>query len=72
VFYFAAVHFGDNTLGYDMLQRELSDKHLLNLVFRNWLRLVNNSLEMARAKNRYVQLSTKDNMTGLYNRRGMY
>ncbi|SFC44757.1 substrate-binding and GGDEF domain-containing protein [Ruminococcus albus] len=72
VFYFAAVHFGDNTLGYAVLQRELSDRHLLNLVFRNWLRLVNNSLEMARAKNRYVQLSIVDNMTGLYNRRGMY
>ena len=72
VFYFSAVHFGDNTLGYAVLQRELSDRHLLNLVFRNWLRLVNNSLEMARAKNRYVQLSIVDNMTGLYNRRGMY
>ncbi|EXM38728.1 hypothetical protein RASY3_08600 [Ruminococcus albus SY3] len=72
VFYFAAVHFSDNTLGYAVLQRKLSDRHLLNLVFRNWLRLVNNSLEMARAKNRYVQLSTRDNMTGLYNRRGMY
>ena len=72
VFYFAPVHFSDNTLGYAVLQRELSDRHLINLVFRNWLRLVNNSLEMARAKNRYAELSVHDNMTGLYNRRGMY
>lgn len=72
VFYFAPVHFSDNTLGYAVLQRELSDKHLINLVFRNWLRLVNNSLEMVRAKNRYAELSIHDNMTGLYNRRGMY
>ena len=41
VFYFAPVHFSDNTLGYAVLQRELSDKHPINLVFRNWLRLVN-------------------------------
>ena len=72
VFYFAPVHFGVNTLGYAVLQRELSDPHLISLVFRNWLRLVNNSLEMMRAKNRYIDLSVRDNMTGLYNRRGMY
>ena len=72
VFYFSAVHFGDNTLGYAVMQRELSDSHQLNLVYRNWLRFVNNSLEMARAKNRYMELSILDNMTGLYNRRGMY
>ena len=72
VFYFAAVHFSDNTLGYTVLQRELSDSHMLNLVFRNWLRVINNSLEMVRARHRYVMLSIHDNMTGLYNRRGMY
>lgn len=71
VFYFSAVHFGGMMLGYSVMQRELSDRHKLNLVFRNWLRLVNNSLEMVRSKNRYVMLSIRDNMTGLYNRRGM-
>ena len=72
VFYFASVHFSDHVLGYAVMQRELTDSHKLNLVFRNWLRLVNNSLEMVRTRNRYVMLSIHDNMTGLYNRRGMY
>jgi len=72
VFYFSPVHFGDKTFGYSVLQRELTDTHKLNLVYRNWLRLVNNSLEMMRAKNRYMVLSTHDEMTGLLNRRGFY
>ena len=55
-----------------MLQRKLSDYPKFNLVYRNWIRFVNNALEMARTKNRFVMLSVRDNMTGLYNRRGMY
>jgi diguanylate cyclase (GGDEF)-like protein len=72
VFYFAPVHFADKTFGYSVLQRDLSESRKLNLVYRNWLRLVNNSLEMMRAKNRYIVLSTHDEMTGLLNRRGFY
>lgn len=72
VFYFAPVHFADKTFGYSVLQRDLSESRKLNLVYRNWLRLVNNSLEMMRARNRYIVLSTHDEMTGLLNRRGFY
>ena len=72
VFYFSAVHFNETMLGYAVLQRDLTDRHKINLVYRNWLRLVNNSLEMMRAKYRYMLLSNHDKMTGLYNRRGMY
>ncbi|MBQ8119384.1 MAG: GGDEF domain-containing protein [Ruminococcus sp.] len=72
VFYFSAVHFNEKTLGYAVLQRELSSQHTINLVYRNWLRFVNSSLEMVRAKNKYMLMSVKDEMTGLYNRRGMY
>ncbi|MBR1423540.1 MAG: GGDEF domain-containing protein [Ruminococcus sp.] len=72
VFYFTAVHFNEKMLGYAVLQRELSDPHKINLVYRNWLRLVNSCFEMTRAKHRYVMLSVHDKMTGLYNRRGMY
>lgn len=71
-FYFSAVHFQDKTLGYAVLQRSLSDYKKFNLVYRNWLRFVNTSLEMARTKNRFVMLSIHDKMTGLLNRRGMY
>ncbi len=72
IYYFTPVHFSDKTLGYAVLQRKLSDYPKFNLVYRNWIRFVNNALEMARTKNRFVMLSVRDNMTGLYNRRGMY
>ena len=72
VFYFSPVHFEEKMLGYAVLQRHFRDGCKYNLVYRNWLRFVNNALEMARTKNRYVVLSVYDKMTGLYNRRGMY
>lgn len=72
VFYFSAVHFNEKTLGYAVLQRELDSQKPINLVYRNWLRFVNSSLEMVRAKNKYMVMSVRDEMTGLYNRRGMY
>ncbi len=72
VFYFSAVHFSEKMLGYAVLQRVLRNSYHMNLVYRNWLRLVNNSLEMVRVKHRYVMLSIRDKMTGVYNRRGMY
>ena len=72
VFYFSPVHFGDKIFGYSVLQRSIDDTHKISLVYRNWLRLVNNSLEMMRAKSRYVTLSSHDEMTGLLNRRGFY
>ncbi len=72
VYYFSAVHFGEKTLGYAVLQRKLSDSRYFNLVYRNWLRFVNNALEMARSKNSYKMMSYHDKMTGLLNRRGMY
>lgn len=72
VFYFSAVHFNEKTLGYAVLQIDLKNEHKINLVYRNWLRFVNSSLEMVRAKNKYMMISVKDEMTGLFNRRGMY
>lgn len=53
LYYFSALHFEDNTFGYAAIRKNLSDhEHFLNLVYRNYLRFVNNSLEMVRAKNR--------------------
>ena len=71
-FYFSAVHFGSNTLGYAVLQRKFEDVRKYNLVYRNWLRFINNALEMIRSKKHLAMLSLCDNMTGLLNRRGMY
>ncbi|MBQ4487444.1 MAG: GGDEF domain-containing protein [Oscillospiraceae bacterium] len=72
VYYFSPMHFGDNTLGYCVLQRALSEKEKINLVYRNWLRFANNALEMVRSKYQFVNMSYHDKMTGLLNRRGMY
>lgn len=71
VYYFSAIHFGGRDFGYAVLQRHLSDYRKFNLVYRNWLRFVSNALEMVRAKYQLAELSIRDKMTGLYNRRGM-
>ena len=72
VWYFSPVHFDGVLLGYAVLQRELCTHPVLNVVYRNWLRYLNNALEMTRSKERLETLSTRDSMTGAYNRRGMY
>ena len=71
VFYFAPVHFGAVSLGYSVMQNDLSNPGHLNEVFRNYLRNINNALEMSRTKYRSTWLSEHDEMTGLSNRRGM-
>ncbi|MBQ8597438.1 MAG: GGDEF domain-containing protein, partial [Lachnospiraceae bacterium] len=71
VFFFSAVHFQEKMLGYAVLQHGLDQKQKAGVVYRNWLRNVNNSLELVRAKNRLRTLSIYDEMTGAYNRRGM-
>lgn len=71
VFYFSAIHFMEKSYGYAVLQRYLDDSPTVNLVYRNWLRFVNISLEMVQAKNKLMMMSVRDEMTGAYNRRGM-
>ena len=72
VFYFSPMHFNEHMLGYAVLQRSLNDEVNLNLVYKNWLRFVNNALEMTRAKDKLLHMSTRDEMTGTYNRRGLF
>lgn len=71
VFYFTPIHFGNVSLGYAVLQNDLSDPCCIGEVFRNYLRNINNALEMSRAKYRSTYLAEHDSMTGLKNRRGM-
>lgn len=71
VFYFAPLHFGNVSLGYAVLQNDLSNPGRFGEVYRNYLRNINNALEMSRAKYRSNYLSEYDSMTGLKNRRGM-
>ena len=70
VFYFNSVHFQDKVLGYAVVVKS-HNEHKINIVYRNWLRFISSSLEMSRAKNRLLELSVHDEMTGAYNRRGM-
>lgn len=71
VFYFTAVHFLEITLGYAVLECDLTQKKKIGLVYRNWIRNVNSALELARAHNTLATFSEIDAMTGLANRRGM-
>ena len=72
VFYFSPVHFEGVLLGYAVLQRELCTQPIINVVYRNWIRYLNNALEMLRIRERLQSISARDEMTGAYNRRGMY
>lgn len=71
VFYFAPIHFNNVALGYAVLQNDLSQNTKISAVYRNYIRNINNALEMARAKHRITNLSEHDLLTGLLNRRGM-
>jgi len=71
VFYFVPVHFNNRSLGYAVLQNPLTQPGNVGPVFRNFIRNVNNALEMTRAKHKISRLSEHDAMTGLMNRRGM-
>lgn len=72
VYYFSPVHFNEETLGYSVLKCGLTQNEKINYVFRNWVRNVNNALEMLRIRLRILNNSMHDITTGLYNRRGMY
>lgn len=71
VFYFAPLHFKEKTYGYVVLECDLLQKKKLNVVHRNWIRYINNSLEMISTRYRLTVASVRDEMTGAYNRRGM-
>ena len=50
VFYFAPLHFGNECLGYAVLQNDLDSPGIIGEVYRNYLRNINNALEMSRTK----------------------
>ncbi|MCR5510715.1 MAG: GGDEF domain-containing protein [Lachnospiraceae bacterium] len=71
IFYFSPLHFERITFGYSVMRRSLEDSCTLTLVYRTWLRFVNNALEMTRTRRQLLTMSVRDSMTGLFNRRGM-
>lgn len=71
IYYFFPVHFLEKTLGYAVIRNNLTTEHKISCVTRNWIRNVNNALEIIRTENRLTSLSIQDSMTGAYNRMGM-
>ena len=71
VYYFFPVHFNKVSLGYLIIQNKLTKEYIPGLVIRNYIRMINNALEMSRTRNKIISLSEHDMMTNLYNRRGL-
>ena len=71
VYYFFPVHFNTVSLGYMVIQNNLTEEYIPGLVFRNYMRMINNALEMSRTRNKIISISEHDMMTNLLNRRGL-
>ena len=76
VLYFCPIFFSGNTLGYFILQYDHPDGY--DLIFRDWLKIASNALEMLRMKNDLHTLlacrdlsALHDSVTGLYNENGL-
>ena len=71
VYYFFPIHFNTISLGYMIVQNNLTEEYIPGLVFRNYIRMINNALEMSRTRNKIISISEHDMMTNLLNRRGL-
>lgn len=71
VYFFAPVHFEKKEIGYTVLQNPMSLPLHIGNVYGMYLRYINNALEISRAKHTILNMSERDQMTGLYNRRGL-
>lgn len=71
VYYFTPLHIDNVSIGYVVLQNKLTTPVRMTNVYRNYVRYINNALEMSRAKDIILNISEHDQLTGLYNRRGM-
>ncbi len=76
VLYFCPVFFSGKTLGYFILQYDHPDSY--DIIFREWLKIASNALEMLRMKNDINTLlacrdlsALHDSVTGLYNENGL-
>jgi len=68
-FYFVPLHFGQNTFGYSVLQFDCDRLLVPTVMHRNWLRNVQNALEMIRTKNKLYSQNLVDGLTGVFNRK---
>lgn len=67
-YYFIPIHFGRNTLGYSVIQFDAERLLVPTAMHRNWMRNVQNALEMIRTKNKLYSQSLVDGLTGVFNR----
>ncbi|MCQ2465266.1 MAG: GGDEF domain-containing protein [Oscillospiraceae bacterium] len=70
VFYFTPVHFNGRRIGYSVM-RFSPDNAVINFIYQQWSRNVNSALEMMRVRELLYAKSTRDTMTGLYNRNSL-
>lgn len=71
VYFFAPIHFEKKEVGYAVLQNPMNMPMHIGNVYCMYLRYINNALEISRAKHTILNMSEHDQMTGLYNRRGL-
>lgn len=71
VYYFLPVHAAEEMYGYTVMRCPLTQDNKIGYVYHNWIRIISNGLSMTRIRNRLFELSMKDSVTGLYNRRGL-
>lgn len=71
VYFFAPIHFEKKAVGYAVLQNPMNMPMHMGNVYSMYLRYINNALEISRAKHTILNMSERDQMTGLYNRRGL-
>lgn len=71
VFYFVPLHVANEPIGYAVLQNNLDNPQRIGVVYRNYIRYLCNALDVTRAKSYIQEISERDPMTNLYNRRGM-
>ncbi len=67
VFYFTPSHFNGRRIGYSVM-RFRPENAVINFIYQQWSRYVNNALEMMRVRSLLLLKSARDVMTGLYNR----
>ena len=69
-YYFTPLHFNDYCIGYSVLS--YGDKiKAYDITYRNWSRNIMNSLEYYRVHKQLYRASSRDILTGVYNRGGM-
>lgn len=71
LYFFMAVHFLNESMGYAVLRHALTHVQPASCVLRNWVKNISTGLHISRTTHRLESLSTRDGMTGVYNRRGM-